>query len=434
MFKILFLLLFFMKLKGLDFVEMQFVDIYGKLREIDINPERFEESFTQGKVFDGSSVGMAPIEESDLILKPIQKTFFRLPWNNKGARVLCDIFKANKSMEEHELSPRFILKKQLKKAEEKGYKFFTAVENEFFLLKDGNFLDNAGYFYPTPLDKTKEFREEIFKILKRLGIDVEYMHHEVAPAQGEITLKVKDALETADNTVTFRYIAQNIASKQGLVFTLIPKLKPGINGSGMHIHLSLTNLKGENIFYSKDDRFGISKIAKSFIAGVLEHFKALAAIVAPSINSRKRLVPGYEAPINKAWGPKNRSALIRIPPFFSKKSARIEFRMPDSTCNPYLAFASLLACGLEGIEKELDPGEACLENTYESSKFESIPGKQEEIINELKKDKTIKQALGKAFNVYIKIKEEELKDYKKQNPKWNPFEITKWELERYLQF
>jgi len=423
-----------MELKGLSFVEMQFVDIYGKLREIDITPERFEESFTQGKVFDGSSVGMATIEDSDLILKPIQKTFFRLPWNNKGARVLCDIFKANKSMEEHELSPRFILKKQLKKAEERGYKFFTAVENEFFLLKDGNLLDNASYFYPTPTDKTKKFREESFETLKKLGIEVEYMHHEVAPGQGEISLKVEEALKMADNTVTFRYIAQNIASKEGLVFTLIPKLKPEINGSGMHIHLSLTDLKGENIFYSKDDKFKISKIAKNFAAGILEHFKALAGIVAPSINSRKRLVPGYEAPINKAWGPKNRSALIRIPPFFSKKSARIEFRMPDSTCNPYLAFASLLACGLEGIEKELDPGEACLENTYESSKFESIPGKQEEIIEELKKDKTIKQALGKAFNVYIRIKEEELKDYKKQNPKWNPFEITNWELERYLQF
>jgi glutamine synthetase len=422
-------------LKNLNFVEMQFVDIQGKLREIDITPKRFEESFFQGKVFDGSSVKMAPIEESDLLLKPIKKTFFILPWNKKGARVLCDIFKPNKNMEEHELSPRFILKTQLKKAEEMGYKFFTAVENEFFLLKDGNLIDNAGYFYPTPLDKTKKFREEILETLKKVGIEVEYLHHEVAPGQAEITLKVKEALEMADNTITFRYVAQNIASKEGLVFTLIPKLKPNISGSGMHIHLSLTNLKGENVFYSENDEFKISKIAKHFMAGILEHFKGLAGIVAPSINSRKRLVPGYEAPINKAWGPKNRSALIRIPPFFSKNSARIEFRMPDSTCNPYLAFAALLACGLEGIEKELDPGEPCLENTYEnSSKFESIPGKQEEIIKELKKDKTIKKALGKAFDVYIKLKEEELKEFKKQNPKWDPFEITDWEIERYLQF
>jgi glutamine synthetase len=423
------------RLKNLNFVEMQFVDILGKLREIDITPKRFEESFIQGKVFDGSSVKMAPIEESDLLLKPIKKTFFIIPWNKKGARVLCDIFKANKSMEEYELSPRFILKAQLKKAEEMGYKFFTAVENEFFLLKDGNLIDNAGYFYPTPLDKTKKFREEVLETLKKVGIEVEYLHHEVAPGQVEITLKVAEALDMADNTITFRYVAQNLASKDGMVFTLIPKLKPNINGSGMHIHLSLANLRGENVFYSENDEFKISKIAKHFMAGILEHFKSLAGIVAPSINSRKRLVPGYEAPINKAWGPKNRSALIRIPPFFSKNSARIEFRMPDSTCNIYLAFTALLACGLEGIEKELDPGEPCLENTYENgSKFESIPGKQEEIIEELKKDKTIKKALGKAFDVYIKLKEEELKDFKKQNPKWNPFEITNWELERYLQF
>ncbi|MGB9703731.1 MAG: glutamine synthetase family protein [Candidatus Micrarchaeia archaeon] len=422
-----------MGLNDLSYVEMQFVDL-RRLREIDVTVKRFEESLSEGKVFDGSSVGMAPIQESDLVLKPIPETFFKLPWNKKVGRVLCDIYKANKEMEEHEMSPRFILKKQLQKAKENSFKFFTAVENEFFLLKENNLIDEAGYFYTTPLDKTKEFRNEIFETLTKLGIEVEYMHHEVAQAQGEITLKYQEALKMADTVITFRYIAQNIAHTKGLVFTLMPKVKAGINGSGMHIHLSLSDLKGNNVFYSSSDKLKISKTAKYFIGGVLEHFKALAGIVAPSINSRKRLIPGYEAPINKAWGPKNRSALIRIPAFFSKKSARIEFRMPDSTCNPYLAFASLLACGLEGIEKEIDPGEACFKNTYEEKDYESIPGKQEEIIAELKKDKTIRNTLGKAFDAYVKLMEEELKDYKKENKKWNPFEITKWEIKKYLEF
>jgi len=422
-------------LKGLSHVEMQFVDLSGRLRNIDITPERYVDSLTEGKVFDGSSVHMAPIEKSDLILKPISSTFFRLPWNQKAARVLCDIYAADDSMREYEISPRYILKNQLKKAREKGFGLYTAVENEFFLLKNGNPIDKMGYFSTTPSDKTKELRQKLFEILpKDANIKVEYMHHEVAPGQGEITLKVDDALKMADNVSTFRYLAQNLASVDGMTLTLMPKVKAKINGSGMHIHMSLSDLKGKNLFYSKDDEFKISEIARNFIAGILEHYRALTGLAAPTINSRKRLVPGYEAPANKAWGPKNRSAMVRIPPFGSEKSARIEFRVPDSTSNTYLLSAALLAAGLEGIEKGLDPGEACLENTYESSGWETIPERQEEIIEELEKDKLIESVLGKeVLSKYVKILKKEWEEFSAINKKWNPSVITDWEMERYLQ-
>jgi glutamine synthetase len=421
-------------LKGLSHVEMQFVDLSGRLRAIDVTQKRYIESLTEGKVFDGSSVHMAPIENSDLVLKPVPSTFFRLPWNPKAGRVLCDIQTTNDSMKEFEISPRFVLKKQLNEARKRGLKFFTAVENEFFVLNGGKLIDEAGYFSPTPIDKTKSLRQKLFEVLTEYAnIEVEYMHHEVSSGQGEITLKVEDALRMADNTIAFRYLAQNLAFVNGMLLTLMPKLKAGINGSGMHIHMSLFDLKGKNLFYSKDDEFKISEIARNFIAGILEHYRALTGLAAPTINSRKRLVPGYEAPVNKAWGPKNRSALIRIPAFKSEKAARIEFRMPDSTSNPYLLFAAILATGLEGVEKGLNPGEACLENTYEGSKWKTIPERQEEVIKELEKDKLIGKVLGEAFSRYVEILKREWKEFSAVNKKWDPLVITDWERKRYLQ-
>ena len=422
--------------KDLSHVEMQFVDLSGRLKAIDITPKRYIESLTEGKVFDGYSARMAPIENSDLILKPISSTFFRLPWNPKAARVLCDIYTTDGSMEECEISPRFILKRQLKEARKKGFKLFAAVENEFFLLKDGSLIDDVGYFFPTPLDKTKLFRQKLFEVLSECAnIKVEYMHHEASPGQGEISLKVDEGLRMADSATAFRYLAQNLAFVNGTLLTFMPKFKVGIKGNGMHVHMSLSDLKGRNLFYSKSSDFKISELARRFMAGILKHYKSLVGLAAPTINSRKRLVSGYEAPVNKAWGPKNRSALIRIPPFKSEKAARIEFRMPDSTSNPYLLFATILAAGLEGIEKELNPGEACLENTYESSKWETIPERQEDVIKELEKDKLIESVLGKkVLSRYVEILKKEWKEFSATNKKWNPLIITEWEKKRYLQF
>jgi len=414
---------------------MHFVDLSGRLRAIDITPKRYIESLTEGKVFDGSSLRMAPIEKSDLILKPIPSTFFRLPWNQRAARVLCDIFTTDGSMRECKVSPRFILKKQLDEAKKEGFKFFTAVENEFFILNDGKLIDESGYFSPTPFDRTKNLRQKVFEILTECAkIEVEYMHHEVSSGQGEVTLKFEDALKMADNKIAFGFLAQNLAFADGKIMTLMPKLKAGMNGSGMHIHMSLFDSRRRNLFYSKDGDFKISKMARNFIGGIFEHYRALTGLAAPTINSRKRLVPGYEAPVNKAWGPKNRSALIRIPPFSSEKSARIEFRVSDSTSNPYLLFAALLAAGLEGIEKGLNPGEPCLENTYESSGWETIPERQEEIIEELRRDKLIGNVLGKeALSKYVEILKKELKEFSAVNKKWDPLVITDWEKKRYLQ-
>jgi glutamine synthetase len=424
-----------LNLKGLSYVEMQFVDLLGKLRVIDITPERYVDSLTVGKVFDGSSVNMAPLEQSDLILKPVKSTFFRLPWNKKAARVLCDIYLPDGHMEEHKLSPRYILKNQLKLAREKGVDFYTAVENEFFILDQDELIDNSGYFFPTPLDRTKNLRESLFELLPtKTNIAVEYMHHEVAPGQGEITLKVNRALEMADDTIAFRYVAQNVANTDGLLFTLMPKLKAGINGSGMHVHMSLSDLNGRNLFYSDDGDFNLSGTARNFIGGVLDHYKSLVGLAAPSINSRKRLVPGFEAPVNKGWGPKNRSALIRIPFFQSEKSARIEFRVPDSTSNPYLLFTGLLAAGMEGIEKKIEPGDPCFVNTYENFSGETIPATQEEVIEELEKDRLMETAVGKeALSIYLRILKKELEEYSSSNGKWDPAVITAWEKEKYLQ-
>lgn len=425
------------EINNISNVELQFTDLLGKLRGISITPERYLEAVDKGKVFDGSSVYMAPVECSDLVLKPISGTALRLPWDPTTARVLCDIYIADSCMREYEVSPRFILKRSIEKAKEMGYEFYTAVENEFFILKNGELIDRSGYFSVTPLDKTKQLRQKLFETLASIGIEVEYMHHEVAMGQAEITLKVQNALKMADNVVTFRYLAQNMAAAEGLAITFMPKFRVGINGSGLHFHMSLLDSENKkNLFYDENDPHKLSKTAKHFMAGILEHFRSLTGITAPTINSRKRLVPGYEAPINKAWGPKNRSALIRIPSFGSENGARIEYRASDSTGNIYLAFACLLAAGLDGIERELDPGEPYLKNTYEhESEFvgKTLPRDQEEVIEELEKDSLIKETLGEeAFRRYVELRRKEWEEYKAEHPNWNPLEITNWEIERYL--
>lgn len=426
------------KMKKNTKVELQFTDLVGNLKSIDVSSESYNECKTSGKGVDGSSIGMAPIEKSDLLLKPIESTFFSLPWDSTIGRVLCDIYDPAESVEdfgketECEFSPRFVLKKVLKKGKEMGYDFMTSAEMEFFMLSNGHPLDRTGYFSPMPLDMGAPIRREIFDMLPIAGIHGLYLHHEVSTGQYEICLRHDNALKMADDIVTFRFIAKNLAFRNGLLLTFMPKPFQAINGSGMHIHMSLIDKKGENLFYG---RGRISNIAKNFIAGILENAKSLAVLAAPGVNSYKRLVPGYEAPVYICWGFMNRTALIRVPAFSSKDAARVELRMPDPSCNPYLLYACVLAAGLEGIEKGMDPEEPCSINTYENgSKFEMLPSTLESGLEEIAGSKLMRDTLGKEMlDRFIKIKTCEWKDFIEEN-EWNPLEITKWELERYMNF
>lgn len=416
-------------------VELQFTTLLGRFKSIDVSSKRFEASIKSGKVIDGSSVHMAQVERSDLLLKPIEGTYFQLPWDPTVARVLCDVFnpseKARGFGKENEYSPRYVLKKTLERAKDLGFKFMTGTEMEFFVLKNGRLLDSAEYFSPTPLDRGASLRREISDTLPIAKMESEYLHHEVSSGQYEICLKYDDALKMADNVVTFRYLAKNLADQRGLLLTFMPKPFEGMNGSGMHIHMSLSNERGDNLFFGRDT---LSDVAKFFIGGILIHAKALAAVATPTVNSYKRLVVGYEAPVYIAWGFMNRSALVRIPSFSSKTAARIELRMPDPSCNPYLVFACILAAGLEGIQKRIEPGEPCGINTFENSEdFEALPRNLEEALIEVSKDPLLADVLGKeAQDKFVTLKRKEWEDYIQLHKSWNPLKITEWEKERYL--
>ncbi len=413
-------------------IELQFVDLFGNLRSIDVNAKKYKDIKKEGKGIDGSSVGFAPVEKSDLILKPIEKTFFVLPWDNLTGRVLCDIFEPTENLKEKELeiSPRFLLKKILKETEKNGFKFFVSAELEFFVLKNGKPIDPQFYFAPTPKDKVAILRRKVFDILLKLKIPAEYAHHEVGAGQQEITLVYAPALEMADKIVTAKFLIKNLAEKEGFFVTFMPKPFSGMPGSGMHIHMSLFDKEGKNLFFGKNR---ISEIAKNFIGGILKHIKAICAIAASSVNSYKRLVPGFEAPVNICWGFSNRTAAIRIPAFSSKNSARVELRIPDPLANPYLLFALVLASGMEGIKEKIDPGKDCQLNTYKnSSLFRKLPQTLKEALNELQKDSLMEKVLGKALEKYLSFKEREWKEYEKIYPKWNPLQITQWEIERYI--
>jgi glutamine synthetase len=418
-------------------VELQFTNLLGELKSIDLEYSRFKEAIKLGKGIDGSSVGLTPVEESDLILKPIMETFFWLPWNRiEAARVLCDIFQPAKNVKEfgkekeHEYSPRYILKKVLEENRREGYEFITSAEMEFFTLDQGKPLDEAGYFSPPPLDKGTSLRREIMKTLMKVGVQCEYLHHEVSIGQYEVSLKHDSALKTADKIMTFKYVAKNLAAQKGLLLTFMPKPFTGMNGSGMHIHMSLRRGR-RNSFYGEG---GISSEAKYFIGGILTHAKALAALAAPTVNSYKRLVAGYEAPVYLCWGFMNRSALIRVPSFNSRKAARIELRMPDPKCNPYLVKAGILAAGMHGIRERMNPGEPFTKNAFENAEgMEHLPLTLKDALLELERDKVIVEALGEgAVKKYISLKMREWRDYEKIHPNWTPLEITEWEKNKYL--
>lgn len=422
---------------GITNVEMQYVDLLGNLKNIEVNPLRFEESREYGKNIDGSSVQLVPIEDSDLALKPIPGTEFNLPWNPRTRRALCQVYRSNDDLEECETYPRTILKKQLDRAKERKLRFYTAAEIEYTLLKDKTPtpVDEAGYHATTPLDETKSFRQELFEILPSLDINWEYSHHEVNVGC-EITVAYDDALTMADKVLTTKFVGANLASNEGLIFSTMPKPIADVNGNGMHVHMSLRGTENGYLFFDKKASGKLSREGKYFIGGIFDHYRGLTAIGAPTINSRKRLVPGFEAPVYAVWGLRNRSAMIRVPLYTQERAARIEFRMSDCTANPYLLFALLLASGMEGIEKKIDPGPRYDENAYKHEddlRGRLIPETQEEVLNEFKKDSLIRDVLGENVrDSILKLRKEELRQYHESYPVWNPCEITPWELKKYL--
>jgi glutamine synthetase len=438
--------------RNLRFVSLQFTDIVGAVKSVQVPMHQLEEAVEHGKWFDGSSIeGFTRIAESDMFLVPDLSTFSPIPWepgigpdgkeklHTGSARVICDVFMPNG--EPFAGDPRGVLKRQLARARDKGYVLNTGPELEFFLLKRSDDAvealphDAAGYF-DLSSDLGTEVRKEMMNDLEAFGIKVETAHHEVATGQHEIDFEYADALRTADNAVTFKTTLKAVAARQGLYATFMPKPFFGINGSGMHCHQSLWDIKkGKNAFADASDTYGLSSIARSYIAGTLEHARGMIAVLAPLVNSYKRLVPGYEAPVYIGWARINRSALIRIPQISKGQmnSTRIELRCPDPSSNPYLAFACMLAAGLDGIERKLTPPAPVEENLYHfdaaklaSRKIRQLPGTLREALDELQADAVIGEALGEhVYERFVEAKTEEWDEYRMQ--------VTSWEVERYLE-
>lgn len=426
------------KKQHVRFISLQFTDLLGSVKNVTIPAEELGESFKYGTWFDGSSIeGFARICESDMLLKPDPSTFAVIPWleteNGKTARLICDIYQTSEKPLRSD--PRYILNKALNEAKEMGFSFCTGPELEFFLLKTNGLRpvphDTGGYFDLT-MDKAYEIRTGIMRNAEKMGIFPETSHHEVATGQHEIDFRYDEALRTADKTITFKVIVKNTAESFDCVATFMPKPFFGLNGNGMHVHQSLWRGKTNAFFYEKG-RYSLSKTALSFIAGQLSHAKGIMGVVSPTVNSYKRLVPGYEAPVYICWGKVNRSALIRVPQVSHGKwqSIRAELRCPDPSCNPYLAFAVMLKAGLDGIQKGLEPPEPAEEDVYgfDDSKLsekniETLPETLRDALREMGKDPLIKAALGGAFEKYTRIKEKEWKLFSRQ--------VTDWETEKYM--
>ncbi|WP_066497661.1 type I glutamate--ammonia ligase [Abyssisolibacter fermentans] len=430
------------KARELDvqFIHLQFTDISGVMKNISITIEQLEKALNNEIMFDGSSIdGFVRIEESDMYLRPDPTTFVVFPWSTQAAeaRLICDVY--NTDGTPFEGCPRNTLRKILKEAEDMGYAMNVGPECEFFLFHTDErgkpsleTHDNAAYFDLAPVDLGGSARKDMILTLKEMGFEIEASHHECAPGQHEIDFKYDNALRAADNIMTFKMVVRIIAQRHGLHATFMPKPVHGIAGSGMHINMSLADLNGKNAFYDKDNDLGLSKDAYHYLAGVLDHAKGLAAITNPTINSYKRLVPGFEAPVHIAWSASNRSPLVRVP---AKKgqSTRIELRNPDPSANPYLALAVVLKAGIDGIKKELTPPEPINSNIYDMDKGErrengidSLPVNLYEAVKDLKKDEVIKEALGNhIYKKYVDIAKYEWAEYSKF--------VSKWELDRYLK-
>jgi len=420
------------------FIRMWFTDILGFLKSFAITVEELEGALEDGMGFDGSSIqGFARIDESDMIALPDPETFSLLPWRPKEhavARMLCDIlWPGGKPFEG---DPRYVLKKNLKRVQDMGYTFYVGPELEYFYFQNAESthpLDQGGYFDLTPPDVASDLRRETVLTLEEMGIGVEYSHHEVAPSQHEIDLRYTDALTMADNVMTYRVVVKQIAQKFGVYATFMPKPVLGVNGSGMHVHMSLFS-GSRNAFFAEDDAYHLSKEGKCFLAGLLRHASEITAITSQWVNSYKRLVPGYEAPVYITWARRNRSDLIRVPEYKPgrEKATRIEFRSPDPACNPYLAFSVMLAAGLEGIERDHQLPPPTEENVFEMSPQErngrgigTLPGSLAEAIQLVEESELVRKALGDhVFYTFIQNKKIEWDNYRTQ--------VTDYELKRYL--
>ena len=427
-----------------SFISLQFTDLFGTVKNVTIPVRRLAAALDQGINFDGSSIeGFARIAESDMVLRPDLDTYAVLPWtvtHERTARLICDVY--DTQGRPFVGDPRHVLKQVLAQAREMGFGYNTGPEVEFFLFKmDGQPQvspvpqDVGSYFDFSPRDLASQVRNRIALALQGMGIEVEATHHECAPGQHEVDFRYADALASADAVVTLRYTIKAVAQNDGLYATFMPKPLLGVAGSGMHTHQSLCTADGRNAFYDPQDPYHLSRRAYNFIAGQMAHARALAAVVAPTVNSYKRLVPGYEAPVYICWGQINRSALIRIPgylPGLGEESARCELRCPDPSANPYLAFAAMLAAGLDGMRRDLMPPPPVEENVYEfdSLKLQShdiaaLPGTLEEALQELERDHVIAEAFGEhTFRRYLEAKRLEWDEYRIQ--------VSSWELNRYL--
>ncbi len=424
--------------REVSFIQIWFADILGIQKSFSIRPSELEEAMSEGMGFDGSSIeGFARIEESDMIAKPDPTTFAILPWRPEEkpvARMFCDILQPDGSP--YPGDPRYALKRMLAKAAEKGFTYYLGPELEYFYFvsnKSPDILDEGGYFDSPPLDLANNLRRQTIFALEDVGIRVEYSHHEVAASQHEIDMRYDEGLRMADKVMTFRLTVKEIARQTGFYATFMPKPIFGINGSGMHTHQSLFK-DGKNAFYDPKDQYHLSAVGKGFIAGLLRHAREITAICSQWVNSYKRLVPGYEAPVYISWARRNRSTLVRVPMYKPGKevATRCEYRSPDPACNPYLAFAVMLAAGLKGVEGKYPLPEPVEEDVYHLSEaerarlgIEELPGNLYEAILETAKSALVRESLGDhIFNKFLENKKIE----------WDRFRthVSQYEIDRYL--
>ncbi|GGJ21874.1 type I glutamate--ammonia ligase [Deinococcus roseus] len=428
---------------NVQFLRLQFTDILGIVKNIEVPSSQFEKALNGEVMFDGSSIeGFTRIEESDMLLKPDYGTFLIFPRFSheehelgKVARLICDV--ALPDGTPFEGDPRYVLRRQINRAKKMGFELFAGPEPEFFLFEhpeDGKAStkvnDQAGYFDLAPIDKGERIRREITNKLVEMGFEIEAAHHEVAPGQHEIDFRYAPAMETADNISTFKFVVKRVALEYGLLASFLPKPVARINGSGMHVHLSLFK-DGKNAFYDEKAEYQLSNTALFFIGGLLEHADAMCAITNPLVNSFKRLVPGYEAPVNIAWSTSNRSAMVRIP---ARRGAgtRAELRMPDPSCNPYLALAVMLAAGLDGIEKQMEPAPAIQRNIYHMTvrekrkhKIRELPGDLNQAVDALERSEVLTECLGQhVLEHFVEAKRQEWREYSAV--------VHQWELDTYL--
>lgn len=429
------------KQDGIELISLQFTDLQGVVKEVVIPAKELPDAIEKGVWFDGSSIeGFARIQESDLFLKPDAGTYALVPWlqdNSKTARLICDIFQANGKP--FESDPRYLLRKVSKEAEGLGYRFMVGPEPEFYLFegegKSKTEPMDYGSYFDMSSHRGYKVINEIVGALKKFGINVETSHHEVGDGQYEIDFNYGEALEIADKLLTLKYTVKKVAQMHGLRATFMPKPIANAAGNGMHVHQSLFNIQtGENAFFDGSDKYKLSKVAYGFIAGQMKSVKAMCAVLCPTVNSYKRLVPGYEAPVYITWANMNRSALIRVPRWFEgkNKAARMELRCPDPSCNPYLSFAVMLAAGLDGVKNSLIPPAAVEENVYHMDNkslgernIDTLPTSLRGALVELKKSEVLKQAMGeRLFSTYMEIKKREWDEFKVQ--------VTEWEIDKYL--